>query len=68
MCVYLFVSSLLPIFKMFSYPPSSPRDPNDSGAGDLWGVVRERSKYRTQDWAKYDPTYRRFLELGRPFF
>ncbi|ROT80930.1 neuroligin [Penaeus vannamei] len=43
---------------------SNQRDPNDSGAEDLWGVVRERSKYRTQDWAKYDPTHRRFLELG----
>ncbi|XP_047483001.1 neuroligin 4-like [Penaeus chinensis] len=70
----LYTAARAAYFYVFDHRPEEPdpevgeskslRDPNDSGAGDLWGVVRERSKYRTQDWAKYDPTHRRFLELG----
>ncbi|XP_071547656.1 neuroligin-4, Y-linked-like [Panulirus ornatus] len=39
-------------------------NPNESGAGEIWGVPRERQRYRTQDWARYDPIHRRYLDLG----
>ncbi|XP_066972356.1 neuroligin-4, X-linked-like [Macrobrachium rosenbergii] len=42
-------------------------NPNEGGAGgteETLGPLREKSKYRTQDWSGYDPIYRRYLELG----
>ncbi|XP_064079059.1 neuroligin-4, X-linked-like [Macrobrachium nipponense] len=40
-------------------------NPNEAGRGETsWDVPKDKSRYRTQDWANYDPTHRRYLELG----
>ncbi|XP_047482940.1 neuroligin-3-like [Penaeus chinensis] len=39
-------------------------NPNEAGVGGDGGNPREKYKYKSQDWANYDPQYRRYLEFG----
>nr|XP_027237042.1 neuroligin 4-like [Penaeus vannamei] len=39
-------------------------NPNEGGVGGEGGNPREKYKYKSQDWANYDPQYRRYLEFG----
>ncbi|XP_037787712.1 LOW QUALITY PROTEIN: neuroligin-2-like [Penaeus monodon] len=39
-------------------------NPNEGGVGGEGGNPREKYKYKSQEWANYDPQYRRYLEFG----
>ncbi|XP_042222593.1 neuroligin-2-like [Homarus americanus] len=39
-------------------------NPNESGTGEPWDTPRDKQRYRSQEWASYDPVHRRYLDLG----
>ncbi|XP_063879674.1 neuroligin-3-like [Scylla paramamosain] len=39
-------------------------NPNESGTGEVWGMARDRQRYKTHNWTDYDPVHKRYLDLG----